>query len=83
MSEREVQDDNKVIWRCVRVFNGSNGEAATAAAEKSENNGEVEVVCTPSGGEKTVRLKLQTNWEESLSDKDLITSINFAKEKSP
>jgi hypothetical protein len=79
MSEREVQDDNKVIWKCVRVFGGSNGEAAAAAAEKSENNGEVEVVCTPSGGEKTVRLKLQANWEEEVSDNDLVNSINAAK----
>ena len=79
MSEREVQDENKVTWKCVRVFGGSNGEAAAAAAEKSEENGEVEVVCTPSGGEKTVRIKLQTNWEEDLSDDELINTINTAK----
>jgi hypothetical protein len=80
MSEREVQDHNKINWRCIRVFGGTNGEAATAAAKKSEDNGEVEVVCTPSGGEKTVRIKLQTNWEESLSDEDLIGAINAAKD---
>jgi hypothetical protein len=79
MSEREVQDEKKVTWKCVRVFGGTNGKAAAAAAEKSEENGEVEVVCTPSGGEKTVRLKLQSNWEQDLPDDDLIRSINSAK----
>ena len=79
MSPREVQDKNNVIWKCVSVFAGTNGEAASAAAKKSENNGEVEVVCTPSGGEKTVRLKLQTNWEKGVSDEDLLNAINLAR----
>jgi hypothetical protein len=33
------------------------------------------VVCTPSGGAKSVRLKLQGDWETSYSDEALLNEI--------
>jgi hypothetical protein len=38
------------------------------------------VVCTPGGGaQKTVRLKPEGGWEESLSDEELLRQIESAK----
>ena len=37
------------------------------------------VVCTPSVGAQTVRLKLGGGWEEGLSDEELLRQIESAK----
>jgi hypothetical protein len=79
MKEREVQDSDKIRWKCVQVFSGTNGEAAQTAQQITENDGTVEVVCTPSGGAQTVRLNLLPNWTENLKDEDLIRHINSGR----
>lgn len=49
------------------------------AAEVSETgNGKVTVVCTPTGGAKTVRLKLPVTWEEEMTDDALLDAIQHA-----
>jgi hypothetical protein len=80
MKEREVQDANSLKWKCVQAFSGVNGSMAQKAEELAENeNGEVEVICTPSGGEQTVRISLTPDWHEKLSDDELVEQINSAK----
>ncbi len=54
-----------------------------AAAKLAENtDGTVPVVCTPSGGAQTVRLELDKNWLEDLSDEDLLVAIAAARSEA-
>jgi hypothetical protein len=76
MKSREVTDSNNTRWSCVQAFAGTNGDAAKEALERTENSkGEVEVICTPSGGAQTVRLRLDQQWAENLSDETLVSAI--------
>lgn len=76
MKQREVQDADNTTWTCVQALSGLSGQAAAEAAEKIESAaGTVPVVCTPSGGEQSVRLDLSTAWE-GMSDADLLRAID-------
>ena len=60
---REVQDPaDNTTWSCVPAL-------ATG------DDGKIPVVCTPSGGARSVRLELATDWREKLSDEDLLAAI--------
>jgi hypothetical protein len=81
MIQREVQDSENVTWSCVQALSGLSGEAAEEAAERIESGqGKVPVVCTPSGGEQSVRVELPNGWEERMSDEDLLAAIAAARE---
>jgi hypothetical protein len=76
MIQREVQDTENTTWTCVQALSGLTGQAAEEAAERIESEkGTVPVVCTPSGGEQSVRLELTRDWVETMSDGDLLTAI--------
>jgi hypothetical protein len=80
MKQREVQDDENVRWQCVQAFAGTGGESAAQATERIESNGKkVPVVCTPSGGAQTVRLKLDLDWHQNMSDEQLIQAIKHTR----
>ncbi len=80
MTQREVQDADNITWTCVQAFAGLSGEAATEAAERIESAaGTVPVVCTPSGGEQSVRIELPKDWSERMSDEDLLAAIAKAR----
>jgi hypothetical protein len=80
MVQREVQDEQNVTWTCVQAFGGISEEGAAAAAEKIESErGTLPVVCTPSGGEQSVRIELPRDWVEKLSDEELLREIGRAK----
>ena len=74
--EREITDSNGITWTCVQAYSGldNNAETQDAAQVKGEEN-TYWVVCTPSGGAKSVRLKLQGDWETSYSDEALLNEI--------
>lgn len=79
MQQREVQDPNNVRWTCVQALGGGSGAGAEMAADRLESSeGTVPVVCTPSGGERTVRVELPRDWIESTSDDDLLAAIAAA-----
>lgn len=81
MTQREIQDSDNVTWTCVQALSGLSGEAAAEAAERVEDEqGNVPVVCTPSGGEQSVRVQLRKGWEDDLSDADLMAAIQKARE---
>jgi hypothetical protein len=64
----------------VQAFAGVGGALAKEAAERAESDeGTVTVVCTPSGGEQTLRLELQRDWSERLSDDELLAAIAEAR----
>lgn len=72
MKSREIQDSQNTRWQCVQAFTGITSKTADQAELVSrQSDGTVEVVCTPSGGEQTVRLKLSSDWDSKLSDAEL------------
>ena len=80
MTQREVQDENNTTWTCVQALSGLSGEAGKEAAERIESDeGTVPVVCTPSGGEQSVRIELPKDWSERMSDDDLLSAIARAR----
>ncbi|WP_207431901.1 hypothetical protein [Sabulibacter ruber] len=76
MTQREVTDKDNLTWTCVQAYAGLQGKAAEKATELAETDeGNVTVVCTPSGQAQTVRLELSKDWLENLSDEDLLQQI--------
>ncbi|MCW3080813.1 hypothetical protein [Segetibacter sp.] len=76
MKQREVTDSQNTRWTCVQAFSMAKQEASKKAESISETEeGKVTVVCTPSGGAKTVRLKLDTDWQEQMTDESLTKAI--------
>ena len=79
MKQREVQDADHTRWTCAQALAGIEGDAAAVAQEKAESgDGPVVVVCTPSGGARTVRLELPKEWDTEMSDAALIAKIREA-----
>ena len=60
-------------WSCFQAYAGVNEDSA--AAQAAQEGGKVTVVCTPSGGEQSVRLELAADWEQ-LSDEELARAID-------
>jgi len=74
--EREISDRNNITWKCVQAYSGlSNDEEKQDAAQVKGEDDTYWVVCTPSGGAKSVRLKLKGDWEKSYSDEMLLKEI--------
>ena len=73
---REVSDEEGITWTCIQAFAGLGNDAEkTDAARVDGTQNQVHVVCTPSGGAKSVRIELTEDWEASLSDDDLLRAI--------
>ena len=82
---REVSDAEGITWTCIQAFAGlGNDSEKTDAARVDGTRNQVHVVCTPSGGAKSVRLELSRDWETSLPDDDLLQAIRsqLAEEQS-
>lgn len=80
MKQREVQDAEGTRWTCVQALASVEGAAADAAAERVEGgDGNVPVVCTPSGGAETVRVQFKAGWEDAVSDEELLAAIHGAR----
>lgn len=77
---REVTDKEGVTWACVQAYDGLGQKGENEEAARVEGEGDLfHVVCTPSGGAQTVRLRLEGGWEESFSDEELLREIESAK----
>ncbi len=79
--EREITDSDGITWKCIQAYSGldNNAENRDAAQVKGQED-TYWVVCTPSGGAKSVRLKLQGEWEKSYSDEMLLDEIQAQQE---
>lgn len=75
--EREITDADGVAWTCVQAFSGLSQDEAHQEAAKVKGEDSYWVVCTPSGGAQSVRLKLPKEWE-NLPDQDLLAAIEAA-----
>lgn len=80
MEQREVSDTTNVKWTCVQAYSGTNDQDAGEITKKTQRNGKVQVVCTPSGGAQSARIEVDTKWVEELSDDDLLGHIEQAKQ---
>ena len=73
---RDVTDSDGVTWSCIQAFAGLGGAEEKAEAAKVDGSRDrYHVVCTPSGGAKSVRVELPGDWEEGLSDEELLRAI--------
>lgn len=81
MKQREVTDNENTRWSCVQAYTMAGHKSGTNIDALAESDtGNVTVVCTPTGGEKTVRLELQNNWLEEMTDDALVEAIQNEKE---
>jgi len=73
---REIADTEGITWTCIQAYSGLTEvtENQDAAQVKGQEDS-YWVVCTPSGGAKSVRLQLPGDWESSYSDEDLLNEI--------
>ncbi|MCC3155949.1 hypothetical protein LJ737_01780 [Hymenobacter sp. 15J16-1T3B] len=80
MKQREVTDKHNTTWTCAQAYAAVESTATEQAVEKSETDeGNVPVVCTPSGGAQTVRLELPKDWFDNLPDDELAQAIQAAQ----
>lgn len=75
MKQREIQDQNNTKWVCVEALSGLSDNSSEVAEKIQDKNGNVPVVCTPSGGAQTVRINVSSDWDEKLSDEELLAAI--------
>ncbi len=76
---RDVQDADGVTWACVQAFAGvAQSAATTAAAHVAGTEDCYYVVCTPSGGARSVRNQLPAQWETAQDD-DALQAANAAQ----
>ncbi|WP_376098522.1 hypothetical protein ACE7GA_08770 [Roseomonas sp. CCTCC AB2023176] len=76
---REVTDPEGTTWTAIQVFSGlGKDEAKTDAARVEGAPDHVHVVCTPSGGARSVRVQLPEDWETSLGDEEIAAAIAAA-----
>ncbi len=82
MKQREVQTQDNVIWTCVEALSGGERKTAEQAGEHIQSeNGTVPVVCTPNGGERSIRLQLPCQWQDTFPDEELLHAISKARMK--
>ncbi len=74
--ERVVSDRDGITWTCIQAFSGLSDQAEhPEAAQVKGQEDTYWVVCTPSGGAQSVRLKLSSDWETAYSDEALLQEI--------
>lgn len=72
---RELTDGDGIAWSCVQAFAGLGGGADKTEAARVGSEDRFHVVCTPSGGARSVRLELAGEWEAELTDDELRDAI--------
>lgn len=72
---RQVVDPDGIRGTCAQAYAGLTDEPAAESAAKVEGADRYRVICTPSGGSRSVELELPGGWEEALSDAALLSEI--------
>lgn len=79
--QREVKDAGGTIWTCIQAYTGLNDRSENHdAAQVKGQDDTYWVVCTPSGGAKSVRLQLHGEWEAAYSDEAILSEIEAQAE---
>jgi len=80
---REVTDSEGIVWSCAEAYSGLSEELQHSEKARVKGSDDAYwVVCTPAGGEKSVRLQLQGDWENSCSDEALLSSIKTQQQEA-
>jgi hypothetical protein len=80
MKQREITDSEGTAWTCVQAFSGAGGKLAEKLRRKGHRGRRASAgVCTPSGGARSVRLELASDWLEELSDEDLLAAMGKSR----
>jgi hypothetical protein len=73
---REVTDPDGIAWTCIQAFSGlGNDPEKRDAARVAGQSDLYDIVCTPSGGARSVRVQLPGDWETNLPDDRLVDAI--------
>jgi len=76
---REITGADGITWSCIQAFAGlGNDHAKTEAARVEGSADRLHVVCTPSGGARSVRIELPEGWEGDLPDEAIEAAIRSA-----
>ncbi len=76
---REVTDADGVTWSCIQALAGLGNDPVKAEAARVDGTADrFHVVCTPSGGARSVRVELPGGWEDSCPDKAILATIHGA-----
>ena len=76
---REIEDAAEgVRWTCAQAYAGLGDAPVEDSAARVEGTDRYRVVCTPSGGSRSVELELPSGWEDDYSDDDLLAEIRDA-----
>ncbi len=76
---RDVADADGVTWSCIQAFAGLGNAPAKMDAARVEGSADrLHVVCTPSGGARSVRIELPEGWEGDLPDSVIQAAIRSA-----
>lgn len=74
--QREITDSEGITWTCIQAFTGLSDQPENQEAAQVKGQEDTYwVVCTPSGGSQSVRLKLSGDWETAYSDEALLDEI--------
>ena len=74
---REVTDSDGIVWTCIQAFAGLGNDPQKQEAARLDGSDRVQVVCTPSGGARSRRVALPSDWD-GMSDHALLASIESA-----
>lgn len=75
---REVIDREGTTWNCVQAYAGLSEKTDNEDLAKVKGEDTYWVVCTPSGGAQSVRVKLPEDWETACSDEEILEAIGEA-----
>ena len=72
---REILDPDGTRWSCAQAYAGLPDHALGDEAARVDGTDRVRVVCTPSGGSRSVELELAADWADSLGDEELLERL--------
>jgi hypothetical protein len=69
---------------CIQAFSGLGKDPEkTEAARVNGGADAFQVVCTPSGGAQSVRIELPGDWEQKISEEQLLDMIRARLDQAP
>jgi len=78
---REIEDsEDGIRWTCAQAYAGLDQDEGTDSAALVDGTDRYRVVCTPSGGSRSVELQLPEGWMEGCTDQDLLKLIRENRE---
>jgi hypothetical protein len=81
---REVTDPDGITWTCIQAFSGLGKDPDKMEAARVDGEEDAfQVMCTPSGGAQSVRIELPGDWEQAISEEQLLDMIQGQLKQAP